>query len=434
MTEVFNALMLFGLLLLAGMVIRELVPPLQKILLPASLIGGLVGLILGQQVLGLIEIPAEFSQITSIGMRIIMTCIPIGMAVSAKRLYDHLDFVFTNMTLYGFQMVFGVLLGDALCKIWGGLPDGWGLMGVAAYFGSHGNIPIVSEVIDPTGELGALSIGMVMATLGVLFAMIPGMIMANYGVRHGWATFTHDISNQPKYFYRGALPEDKREVIGYTTVYPTSVSAIALHIGVIALCYKFGELLFKLLIMVWPFASRISAMLYGVVGGLILWPIIRKLGLDHYVDRRIVSQISNFTLELIILGAMATIQLDVVAEFAVPLILHATIFCLLTMAFVFIYLKKIGHPQWFEKGLMLYGMCTGANPQGFALVRAVDPNGESCIFEALAVYNAVFFWNFLVLPFAATMVLVNRVPIYLIGAGLMCTSVVGWFLFRKEKK
>ena len=186
--------------------------------------------------------------------------------------------------------------------------------------------------------------------------------------------------------------------------------------------------------MVWPFASRISAMLYGVVGGLILWPIIRKLGLDHYVDRRIVSQISNFTLELIILGAMATIQLDVVAEFAVPLILHATIFCLLTMAFVFIYLKKIGHPQWFEKGLMLYGMCTGANPQGFALVRAVDPNGESCIFEALAVYNAVFFWNFLVLPFAATMVLVNRVPIYLIGAGLMCTSVVGWFLFRKEKK
>ena len=57
MTEVFNALMLFGLLLLTGMVVRELVPPLQKILLPASLIGGLVGLILGQQVLGLIEIP-----------------------------------------------------------------------------------------------------------------------------------------------------------------------------------------------------------------------------------------------------------------------------------------------------------------------------------------------------------------------------------------
>ncbi len=434
MTEIFNALMLFGLLLLAGMAVRELVTPLQKVLLPASLIGGLIGLVLGQQVLGLIEIPAAFSEITSIGMRIIMTCIPIGMAVSAKRLYEHLDFVFTNMTMYGFQMIFGVLVGDLFCRFWPGLPEGWGLMGVAAYFGSHGNIPIVSEVIDPTGSMGALSIGMVMATLGVLFAMIPGMIMANYGVRHGWAEFTHDLSSQPKYFYRGTLPEDKRESIGHNTVYPTSVSAIALHIGVIALCYKFGELLFKLLIMVWPFAARITPMLYGVVGGLILWPIIRKLGLDRYVDRNVISQISNFTLELIILGAMATIQLSVVAEFAVPLILHAAIFCLITMAFVFTYLKKIGHPQWFEKGLMLYGMCTGANPQGFALVRAVDPNNESCIYEALAVYNAVFFWNFLVLPFAATIVLVNRVPMYLIGAGLMCTSVVGWFLFRKGKK
>ncbi len=434
MTEIFNALMLFGLLLLAGMAVRELVTPLQKVLLPASLIGGLIGLVLGQQVLGLIEIPAAFSEITSIGMRIIMTCIPIGMAVSAKRLYEHLDFVFTNMTMYGFQMIFGVLVGDLFCRFWPGLPEGWGLMGVAAYFGSHGNIPIVSEVIDPTGSMGALSIGMVMATLGVLFAMIPGMIMANYGVRHGWAEFTHDLSSQPKYFYRGTLPEDKRESIGHNTVYPTSVSAIALHIGVIALCYKFGELLFKLLIMVWPFAARITPMLYGVVGGLILWPIIRKLGLDRYVDRNVISQISNFTLELIILGAMATIQLSVVAEFAIPLILHAAIFCLITMAFVFTYLKKIGHPQWFEKGLMLYGMCTGANPQGFALVRAVDPNNESCIYEALAVYNAVFFWNFLVLPFAATIVLVNRVPMYLIGAGLMCTSVVGWFLFRKGKK
>ena len=116
MTEIFNALMLFGLLLLAGMAVRELVTPLQKVLLPASLIGGLIGLVLGQQVLGLIEIPAAFSEITSIGMRIIMTCIPIGMAVSAKRLYEHLDFVFTNMTMYGFQMIFGVLVGDLFCR------------------------------------------------------------------------------------------------------------------------------------------------------------------------------------------------------------------------------------------------------------------------------------------------------------------------------
>ncbi|MEY8337846.1 hypothetical protein AALB16_07395 [Lachnospiraceae bacterium 62-35] len=433
MADMFNALILFGLLLVAGVIIRELVPPFQKFLLPASLIGGFFGLILGQQVLGVVEIPTAFSEISSFGMRIIMTCVPIGVSVSAKRIYEHLDFTFANMTLYGFQMIFGVLLGALFCTIWPGLPEGWGLMGVAAYFGSHGNIPVVSEVIDPTGELGAQSLGMVLATLGVLFAIIPGMAMANYGARRGWAVFTHDLTAQPKYFYRGTLPEDKREALGKTTVNPSNVTGFAFQLGILAVCYKFGELLFKVFILFIPFLARVSPMLYGLIGGLIIWPILNAVKLDKYVDKPTITQISNLALEMIILGACATIQLDIVSRFFAPLLLHALIFCSLTFGFVFFWMKKIGHPQWFEKGLMVYGMATGSNPQGFALVRSVDPNNQSCIFEALGVYNAVFFWNFLIQPFAAALVLVNRVPIYIVGAGLMCTSLVGAFLFSREK-
>lgn len=364
MLDMYNAMILFGLLLIAGVVIRELVPPLQKVLLPASLIGGFLGLILGQQVLGIIEIPVAFTDITSIGMRIIMACVPIGVTVSAKRIYQHLDFTFTNMTAFGFQMIFGLLLGALFIKFWPDLPEGWGLMGVAAYHGSHGTVPVVSEVIDPEGMLGAQSIGMVMATIGILFAMIPGMIIANYGVRKGWATFTHDIANQPKYFFRGTLPEEKREALGKTTV----------------------------------------------------------------------NQISNFTLEMIILAACATIQLDVVSKLFAPLFLHALISMTVTGLFIFIWMKKIGHPQWFEKSLMLFGMCTGSNPQGLSLVRAVDPENKSCIYEALGVYNAVFFWNFILIPFAASVVLYNRIPIYILGVGLMSTVIIGMVLFSREKK
>lgn len=434
MAEMFNALILFGLLLIAGVIIRELVPAFQKILLPACLIGGFLGLILGQQVLGVVEIPASFVEISSFGMRIIMTCVPIGVAVSAKRIYQHLDFTFTNMTLYGFQMVFGILLGSLFCKFWPGLPEGWGLMGVAAYFGAHGNIPIVSDAIDPNGQLGAQSIGMVMATMGVLMAMIPGMFMANYGARHGWASFTHDLAKQPVYFYRGPLPEEKRESLGKTTVNPSNVTGIAFQLGVLAVCYKFGELLFRVLTMAVPLLGKVSPMLYGLVGGLILWPVFRLVKLDRYIDKDTITQISNLTLEMIILGACATVQLDIVSKYFLPLFLHAFIFCSVTGLFAFVWLRKIGHPQWFEKALMVYGMATGSNPQGFALVRSVDPNNESCIYEALGVYNAVFFWNFLLLPFAASLVLYNRIPIYIIGAGLMCTCAVGSILFSREKK
>ncbi len=101
MGEYFNALILFGLLLIGGILIREFVPPLQKILLTAALIGGFLGLILGQQVLGVVEIPTAFSEISSYGMRTMMACVPLGVGVSAKRIYQHLDFTFANMTMYG---------------------------------------------------------------------------------------------------------------------------------------------------------------------------------------------------------------------------------------------------------------------------------------------------------------------------------------------
>ena len=56
-----------------------------------------------------------------------------------------------------------------------------------------------------------------------------------------------------------------------------------------------------------------------------MWPVMRKLKLDKFVDKDTVNQISNFTLEMIILAACATIQLDVVSKLFAPLFLHALI-------------------------------------------------------------------------------------------------------------
>lgn len=434
MIEIYEAFLVFGLLLVAGMVIRELVPPLQKVLLPSSVIGGFLGLILGPQILNVIEIPAIFSEIPSVGMRIIMACVPLGITITAKRVYQHLDFTFANMTIFGFQLVFGLMLGGLFMKFWPSLPEAWGLMGNAAYFGSHGSVPVVSDVIDPTGQLGAQSIGMVMATIGILFAMIVGMAIANYGARKGLTTFTKNVTSQPRYFFRGTLPEDKRQSIGMTRINPTNITAIALQFGLLAISIKLGEIIFKLLAQVIPFLGNVSPMLWGLVGGLILWPLMVKTKLDKIVDKETITQISNFTLEVVIVSAIATIQLDIVSKLFVPLFLHALLTFVISGIFTFTWMKYIGHEQWFEKSLMIFGMTSGSNAQGLSLIRAVDPNNESVIYEALGVYNAVFFWNFIILPFVAAGVLTTQVPVYIVGIGLMMSAVVGTIIFSREKR
>jgi len=61
LTKVFstgiNDLSMMMLFMLIGVIILQVVKPLQKFYLPAGLIGGTVALILGPQVLNIIKIP-----------------------------------------------------------------------------------------------------------------------------------------------------------------------------------------------------------------------------------------------------------------------------------------------------------------------------------------------------------------------------------------
>ena len=50
-------LSIFSIFLIIGFALRELIAPLRELFLPASIIGGVVALVLGQQCLGLIVIP-----------------------------------------------------------------------------------------------------------------------------------------------------------------------------------------------------------------------------------------------------------------------------------------------------------------------------------------------------------------------------------------
>ena len=83
LASLFQDIMVMSLLLMAGFVIRSFCKPLQKLFLPASVVAGILGLILGDQVLGLITIPESFSSFNGIMMRIIMTCVVFGVTVNA---------------------------------------------------------------------------------------------------------------------------------------------------------------------------------------------------------------------------------------------------------------------------------------------------------------------------------------------------------------
>ena len=83
---VFNDLIVLFCFLIVGFILRELIKPLQKLFIPASVLGGLVALIVGPQVLGLIELPETLSGMPGPMIVLVMTAMFMGMKVSKASL------------------------------------------------------------------------------------------------------------------------------------------------------------------------------------------------------------------------------------------------------------------------------------------------------------------------------------------------------------
>ena len=63
-----NDMLFLAVFMLVGFFAREILKPLQKLFLPSSLIGGLILLALGPQMLGVVPVPESFSSIPNVSL------------------------------------------------------------------------------------------------------------------------------------------------------------------------------------------------------------------------------------------------------------------------------------------------------------------------------------------------------------------------------
>ena len=99
--SLFSDMILIGVFMLAGFFVREIVKPIQKLFLPASLIGGLLALILGQQMLGLVEIPESFSKFSNVLIAPIMAALLFGVTINKKKVVGYMDYICVEQGIYG---------------------------------------------------------------------------------------------------------------------------------------------------------------------------------------------------------------------------------------------------------------------------------------------------------------------------------------------
>ena len=223
--QLFTDLGILSLFLLAGLALREIIKPLQRLFIPASMVGGMLALVCGPQVMNWVAIPKSYGQLSGTLINLILTCLVFGVTINKKRLANYIDYCCLSVGLKGAQLAIGAALGVALTFVWSDLPKVWGTMGVFSFVGGHGNATAVGKIYAQLGVEGMADMGIVLSTIGLLAAIVGGIILINIGARRGWTAHISagqgsSLANAGK----ALLPADKRSPIGMARVMNDSVN------------------------------------------------------------------------------------------------------------------------------------------------------------------------------------------------------------------
>lgn len=393
-----NELMVLFVFLLAGAALRNIIKPLRKLYLPAGLIGGALALIMGPQVLGLINISKDWSGMPSPMINIVLTTTLFGITMSLSRIKGFATAISGNLLSYFSQMLVGVTVGIGLQKLWTSLPQEWGVMTVFTYWGGHGAATSSGTLFEDLGINGMLSIGLILATLGLIVAMVTGMFWVNVGVRKGWATALDDVKKEEAGQKNDYVPVEKQHILGRATIASDSINGLALQLGFVFGSMLLGKLIFKGIEMLIPQAKIIPSLLYGIVGAIIVFAVLKKTKLDKYADKKAIDNIGGVALEICICSATATLNLKFFSANLVPILIHMVIIIALMSLVCMILFRRWFGKDWFPLALMFYGAGLGSTPSGLALARCVDPEMKTESWEAFGVAQGAF------VPFTSTFV------------------------------
>lgn len=434
LTTLQSDIILLGVFLLIGFAVRELIKPIQKLYIPASVIGGVLALIAGPQVLGIVDIPASWSSMSGVLINLIMTAMVFGVTIKKERVRNYVDYALLLLIAYGAQIAVGVALGAGLEKIWTGLPYGWGLMSVFAFWGGHGNSSAAGAVFEQCGIADNTGMGMILSTFGLIVAVIVGMVMVNWGIRKGYATNLDKETGKKGQQLAGTLSEKDQPSIGSQTVPSLSMNSLALQLGFLLLSLFVGMKLVGWLCLPVPALSNIPVMVRGMIGAIIVWPLMCKLKLDRYADKRSINTISGFCLELVVCSAIATLRLDLVTVYIVPILIMTLVMAAMMVGICLFFGKHLCKEDWLEKALLSFGQGTGTTATGLALVRCADPNLKSTAYEASGIGSTI------ILPITGTfpalmplLIMASQTQVIGIGAGIAVICVVLGRLFFWNK-
>ena len=439
-----DAVVVFSMLsalLVLGKFLRVRLPILQRLYLPSSVIGGLIGLgaftALGDIMPG--EWLDAMRKMPGFLINVIFATLFLGRAAPSFGRLVRVAFpqlCLGQIIAWG-QYAVGLALAGFLLSPMFNLPQAFGNLIEMGFEGGHGTVGGMVDSLKAFNWSDGVALGYTMATVGMVLGIVIGMMLVQWAYKKGLVKSVRSFDDRRPYERKGLHLRGARPSAGLQTVYCDSVDSLAWHIAVVGLAVLAGFLMLKGLQIceLHLFPNAKTRMFQGfpmfplcMVGGVLLKLAVKALRQDMLVDRVQMERISGASLDFLVLAAVATIRLDVVLANLAPLAILATCGTAWTVGVVLFAGPRIFKDAWFERSIAEFGQAMGVTATGLMLLRTVDPENKTPAAASFACKQLLHepfmgggLWTAMVLPLVFT---VGWMPIWT----FCCIMLAAWCL------
>ncbi len=417
LVSVFFSVCILCVFLIVGKVLRVKIRLFQRIFLPASIIGGFLGLACGPFGLDIIPefIMNTWQQIPGILISVVFATLFLGVMIPGIR---------TLWTLGGSQFCYGMIIGSGqyfvallvtvlvLTPLFN-VPHAFGTILEIGFAGGHGTAAGMEEVFNKIGFPAGSALAYMSATVGIITAVVGGIIYINIAIRKGYCKHIDASKGIPEYKKTGLIKnEEDRYSISTATVAGESIEPLAFHFAIVALAVLAGWVMLTGVRKIHPVLGGFPLFPLAMIGGMIVQIISKPLNADKYYDKQTFDRILGISLDILVVAAISSLRLDLfLANFWPFIVLMIAGILWIYFCLTFLAPRMLPY-NWFERGITEYGMQTGVTAIGLLLLRLVDPEYKTDTAQAFG------FKQMLYEPFFGGGFITATAPFIVIGLGI----------------
>ena len=446
--SVWSWMMMFAILLgslLIGNIIKKGIPLLKNSLIPTSVLSGGILLIVAaiyKAIIGEVMFDSEIFGGNGTSSLEILTyhALALGFIASSfkttggkitkQRSSEILNTGITTVSTYLLQGIVGMGITMIAALVISGFFPAAGVLLPFGFGQGTGQALNYGNIYEQEfGFVGGKSFGLTIAALGFLSAAMGGVIHLSVKKRRGRIVKSKRSD--------GSLHTEKVESIGEIPM-TESVDKMTIQIALIVVAYIITYLIMLVLGNLLP---GLRSVIYGFnfLFGVLVATLIKltlnflrrkKIVRKKYNNNFLMTRVSNFFFDLMIVAGVAAIRLEALEKYWVILLILGSVGLIITFVYNKIIARRLFPDYSEEQFLMMYGMLTGTASTGIMLLREIDSEFKTPASDNMVYQNFPAIVLGFPMMFLAT--LAPQRPVLTLIIFVLFFTVLNIVLFRKK--